>query len=133
MANFRRDGAKERAWRERVGRFASSGLSVRAFCRREAITEASFYAWRRTLAKRDAMAAPAGSQPKRPPFVPMIVGSGARGGRGRIPDSTQPNAAQPSTAITLELAGGRTLRLPETIAAERLAELVFALEARAVQ
>lgn len=133
MANFRRDGAKERAWRERVGRFASSGLSVRAFCRRESITETSFYAWRRTLAKRDAAVAPAGGRPKRPPFVPMIVRSGARRDRGRIPASTQLSAAQPSIAITLELAGGRTLRLPETIAVERLAELVFALEARAVR
>jgi hypothetical protein len=31
--------------------------------------------------------------------------------------------------IEIELAGGRVLRLPEAIAAERLAELVEALEA----
>ncbi|MBA3484699.1 MAG: hypothetical protein H0T51_23095 [Pirellulales bacterium] len=34
------------------------------------------------------------------------------------------------TAITIELTGGRVLRLPATIAAERLADLVQALEAR---
>jgi hypothetical protein len=37
----------------------------------------------------------------------------------------------PSEAsIAVELAGGRILRLPESIAAERLAELVHALEGR---
>jgi hypothetical protein len=34
------------------------------------------------------------------------------------------------TSITVELAGGRVLRLPEMISAARLAEIVAALEAR---
>jgi hypothetical protein len=36
-------------------------------------------------------------------------------------------------SITIELAGGRLLRLPESISPARLAELVQALEAQAVQ
>jgi len=55
-----RDGAKERFWRRAVRQQAASGLGVRAFCRERSLSEASFYAWRRTLAERDAEAAPQG-------------------------------------------------------------------------
>lgn len=37
-------------WRERLERWRSSGLSIRAFCRREGIGEPGFYAWRKRLA-----------------------------------------------------------------------------------
>lgn len=37
------------AWREVLERFASSALSVPAFCEREAISEGSFYRWRAIL------------------------------------------------------------------------------------
>ncbi len=110
MSNLRRDAAKERFWRDAVKRQATSKLSVRAFCQREKLTECTFYAWRRTLAERSREVEPA----LRPPaFVPMMV--------------TDRPARKPS--IEIELAGGRVLRLPESIAAERLAELVEALEA----
>jgi len=33
-----------------------SGLSVRAFCEQQDLSQPSFYAWRRTLAERDAQA-----------------------------------------------------------------------------
>ena len=49
----RRDREKERQWRKRLSDHGASGLSVRAFCRREGVTEPQFYAWRRELAKRD--------------------------------------------------------------------------------
>lgn len=50
---YLRDGQKERFWRDVVRRQTTSGLSVREFCRLEKVGEASFYAWRRTLALRD--------------------------------------------------------------------------------
>ena len=37
-------------WRERLDRFAGAGLSVKEFCAAEAVSEASFYQWRRKLA-----------------------------------------------------------------------------------
>jgi hypothetical protein len=125
MASDMRDAAKERLWRDALRRFAASGLSVRSFCRRETLCEASFYAWRRTIAERDRLASrparanpPAAAKPestaKRPAFLPMVLNDNAR----------------PSGAISIELAGGRVLRLPESIAAARLAELVAALEAQ---
>ena len=37
-------------WRDVVARQKQSGLSISEFCRREALTENSFYRWRRVLA-----------------------------------------------------------------------------------
>ncbi len=48
-----RSAALELAWRERIARQASSGLSAREFCRNENLKESSFYAWRRELARRE--------------------------------------------------------------------------------
>ena len=48
-----RDLERERSWRALVDRQRLSGLSVRGFCRREVVSEASFYAWRRELLRRD--------------------------------------------------------------------------------
>jgi hypothetical protein len=52
-----RDAAKERFWRRMVRRWQASGLSVRAYCAQHRLSQPAFYAWRRTLAQRDAEAA----------------------------------------------------------------------------
>jgi hypothetical protein len=70
------------------------------------LSEASFYAWRCTLRERQA-AAP-------PNFVPLLL--------------TSPVASS-SASITIELRGGRVVRLPETMATERLIALLLGLEA----
>jgi hypothetical protein len=54
MARGQRDAARERAWRERVARWAASGLSVRAFCLQHGLIETSFYYWKRELRAREA-------------------------------------------------------------------------------
>jgi hypothetical protein len=123
MANRERSAAKERYWRDVLERHTASGLRARAFCRREKLAESAFYAWRRTIAERDAKR----PRPTKasPAFVPAVVTSEPRR----------------ENSITIELAGGRVLRLPEAISAGRLpeaisagrlAEVVEALEARAV-
>ena len=48
-----RSAEKERFWRRQVAGQAASGLSIRKWCRRERLSEPSFYAWRRELARRD--------------------------------------------------------------------------------
>jgi transposase-like protein len=113
MANHERDAAKERFWRDVLKRQAKSGLSVRAFCQREQLTESAFYAWRRTVAERNGEV----KSPRAPAFLPMMVTD--RSPRG--------------ASIEMELAGGRILRLPESISAQRLAEFVQALEAGAAR
>jgi hypothetical protein len=49
-----RDPQKERFWRQMLKRWHASGLTVQTFCRQCQLSQASFYAWRRTLATRDA-------------------------------------------------------------------------------
>jgi transposase len=110
MAKGRRDAGREMFWREVIGRQAASGLGVRAFCRREKLTESAFHWWRRTIARRDAQARP----PKPPAFLPVVVENPQQ---------------QPQEAITIELAVRRVLRLPGSMPAGRLAEVVQALEA----
>lgn len=107
----RRDIAKEQYWREVIARQAASGQSVRAFCGHEALDENSFYAWRRTIRRRDA---PVNPNKTPPSFVPAVL-SGRGGGE---------------SWLVIELACGRALRVPETIGGERLAELVAAVEGR---
>ncbi len=46
-----RDLVKEGAWRRRVDGQAGSGRTVRAWCRRHGVTEASYHWWRRELAR----------------------------------------------------------------------------------
>jgi hypothetical protein len=74
IAKRQRDPGRERQWRERVGAWAVSGVSIRAFCERHQLTETTFRHWRRELRDRDA-ASPARSvaAPDRPRFVPVTV------------------------------------------------------------
>lgn len=59
-----RDLEKEWTWRAVLDRQRQSGLSVRAFCERDRISEASYYVWRRELQRRD-QESPSGRQPIR--------------------------------------------------------------------
>jgi hypothetical protein len=76
---WRRDPAKERRWRRMVRRWEKSGLSVREFCDWQALSEASFYAWRRELAVRDREAPSGRESPLNglasngPQFLPVQV------------------------------------------------------------
>ena len=122
MAKRTADPKRENFWRDVLARFGTSGLSVRAFCRQERLSEPAFYAWRRTIAQRDGQATSrrasprhsARQQPKPPAFLPLVMRDGL------VP--------LPTPAVCIELRGGRTLRLPESIEAERLAAIVHALE-----
>ena len=128
MANKNRNAERERFWRGVLARFAKSGRQVREFCRDNRLSEPSFYAWRRTIAERDAektsgrlarrQAAP--RRRKTPAFLPVVMRQDAL-----------PPLGVSTTAITVELRGGRVLRLPESIPAERLAAIVIALEPHA--
>jgi len=48
---LRREAAREQFWREVIAGQGESGLSLRAWCLRRKVSEASFYAWRRELEK----------------------------------------------------------------------------------
>lgn len=118
-----RDPRKEAFWRGVLGRFDRSGLSVRGFCRQENITEPAFYAWRRIVAERDAERRQVHPRPRKqrttrpcvPAFVPLVL--------------RNESASVADTGIIVELRNRRVLRLPAGVAAERLTELVRAVEA----
>lgn len=65
----RRSGAKEEFWRRIVGGHPESGQSIRGWCERHGVSEPSFYAWRRELAKRHAAT--------RPALMPVTITSAA--------------------------------------------------------
>ncbi len=48
---------KEAYWRKMLRRQGRSGLNVRQFCNDGRLSEASFFSWRREIAKRDRNAA----------------------------------------------------------------------------
>jgi hypothetical protein len=53
MSQQYRHASRAQFWREAVAGWQESGQSVRAFCRRRHLQEASFYFWGRTLQERD--------------------------------------------------------------------------------
>jgi hypothetical protein len=54
MSKSKRNTGKQAFWRRAIGGHRRSGLGVRAYCRREGLSEASFYWWRRRLVERVA-------------------------------------------------------------------------------
>jgi transposase len=109
MAQATRDRGREPHWRRVLARWRRSGLSVRAFCRAEGISEPSFYVWRRKLDQADH---------KKPAFLPVHV--------------VTEQAKQPATRdIEIVLANGRCLRVGPGFDPHTLVTLVDLLEAGA--
>ena len=74
---LRRQSEKAEFWRWVLVEFEQSGLSVRAFCQQEGISEPSFYAWRKKIALRDE-----GSPQALPSLLPVRVVSAPVGKAG---------------------------------------------------
>ena len=74
--------ATESRWRDLLKRQAESGLSVRAFCKQEGVSENSLYFWRRELPKRKRRNRQVTRQEAEVTpvdFIPVHVGSGSSG------------------------------------------------------
>jgi len=105
-----RDLSKEQFWRRMLQLQQRSGLSVRAFCRQHGLSQPSFYAWRRTIAQRDADA---------PAFVPLEL----------LPEPLPPHtAAAAISGLELLLSRGRVLRIGPTFDVPTLRRLLALLE-----
>jgi len=77
----RHNPAKEKFWRRVLGEFAGSKQSVREFCQTRQLSEPSFYAWRRSLARRDADRSKAARPGVTvPAFLPIRLAEAARSG-----------------------------------------------------
>ena len=108
-----RDPRKEQFWRDILSRWPDSGLTIRAYCRRHRLSEASFYAWRRELGQRDEQAQSA-ADAAAVTFAPLTVHAAPSG------------TAEPSVEVIL--ANGRRLRVPVGVAAGVVRDLLTVLE-----
>lgn len=91
------DPAKAAQWRGRLKRFGSANVSVARFCRREGVSVASFYHWRRKLAVEADLQPPARrTAPTACAFQPVTV------------------VVPISPAIAVHLPGGTRLEVPSS-------------------
>ena len=98
------DAAKARLWRERFLRFDDGGMTIAEFCVAEGASTASFYAWRRKLARphqtiRDRSPQKTKRQKKRPREKPA--------GRGVF----EPLMIA-AVAVVIRLPGGTLIEVP---------------------
>lgn len=137
-----RSQGKERFWRALLGRWRGSGLSVRAFCREQGLSEPSFYAWRRTLLARDAGAErPVAERPVTRDgaavrFVPVHLAPESTSETACKSTSLTPSATTSksaavedgASALELIVAGGRRLRVGPGFDGPTLRRLLALLE-----
>jgi hypothetical protein len=107
-ATNQRRRSKERFWRRMVRQWRNGGLSVRDFCAGQDISEPSFYAWRRTIARRDAEATC---------FLPL-----------QVITETKPASAAPGSGLEVLLGTGRVLRVAAGFDEPTLRRLLAILE-----
>lgn len=114
----RSDAGVEPIWRERIERWGRSGQSVAEFCRRDQVSQPSFYAWRRRIEAR--------RRKRRSPKA-REVRHGATGAAAFVPVRVVDRL---SRAYPFEIAvpGGRTVRVAGEFEVESLRKLLSVLE-----
>ena len=109
---------KESFWRLVVDGQKASGLSVRVFCKRESVSEPSFYAWQKELAKRDqGRTASESSQ-----LIPVSVVN-QNSGNEQLAFSSR-SSLNPSGTLEVETPDGFKLRFDHRLDALRLRDLL---------
>jgi hypothetical protein len=114
------DLSKQRYWLDLISRWQRSDVTVRDFCDRNGVSEASFFAWRRVLRERgllseDDDAAPTGvGVPGGPRFVPVVVAGADSAG----------------ACLEVVLGDGLCVRVPVGFDADTLAQLLDVLRRR---
>lgn len=116
MASLKRS-EKEEFWRLAIGEQRASGLSARAFCSREGISESLFYSWRSKITDRDTKAS---GGDKLPQLIPVSVSNSAQA-PCRFHESESERAAH---QIEIQTPGGFKLRVSDRIAPNCLGRLL---------
>ncbi len=83
-------GRKAREWQQRLLRFEQCGFTIKEFCRRQGVSAASFYLWRKRLGK--------GCSPK--------------GSAAEAPVGFRPVRLLPTASLSVHLPGGTRLVVP---------------------
>ena len=102
----KRDPERERRWRAVISEWEESGQSARAFCRDHKFNLHTFYGWCRELRRRDGESESSGTSKRRQRFVQVHV--------------TGPSW------LELSLGGDLVLRVPSSVNADRLTEILAA-------
>ena len=105
------DASKQTRWLDLIQQWQRSQLTVREFCQRHHVSEASFFSWRRVLRQRGLLAEPMTS-PTTSPFIKLAT----------------PVVSPPGNIIEVVLAKRRRLRIRPGFDAAMLLELVRLLE-----
>jgi hypothetical protein len=92
----------KQTWREVLGRFADSGMSVHAFCKREGVSANSFRRWRSRLAPSPPIQAVPQSEPPPQQSTADFIELGSYGPAG-VPAGR--------LDLKLDLGGGLSLHL----------------------
>lgn len=111
-----RDASKEAFWRSMIERHGQSRLAIREFCRNEKLSEPSFYAWRREIARRETQSRIVPKRPRRrrkASFVPVRLATESAPSNGRI---------------EIELSRDRRIHLTSPIDKQALADVLAVLE-----
>ncbi len=108
------DKVKELFWRKALVRFAESGLSQSAFCKREGLNQNNFSWWKRTILERDAeKGTPSTKGEQQTPFVPVIPRA----------EDLSPTQRDPAPVAEIDL-DTRTVRIFKAAGAETLRALL---------
>lgn len=128
------DRSKQDFWRRMIQRQRESGLSVRAWCGRHDVSEASFYWWRRRLAGSGGRAAtsgrrepkPARRQTGAPRFVPVRVAADPAGAATSRKTFDEANG-RPG-CIEILLSGRQRVRVRGAVDRQALADVLAVLQ-----
>jgi hypothetical protein len=110
-----RSAEKESFWRSHLKRQSSSGESIRGYCLRRGLSDASFHFWRREIASRDG----------------EVVSATRSSSAGLIAVEIVDEASVHSmTALTLEIEcpGGAVIRLREEVSVDVLKRVIRACQ-----
>jgi len=121
VSGARRETTREVFWRRLIRGQPGSGMSIRGWCRKHAVHEASFYWWRRRLGQQDADRCGTGGREvdrrdadrQEPAFVPV-----------RLTESSSPHA---EPEIEILLAGERRVRVRGPVNRQALADVLAVL------
>ena len=107
MANSKRSAEKEEFWRLALREHQQSGLTIRAFCRREGLSEPSFFAWRKRIQSPKLTHGPVHTVSEHGKLVPVD-----------IIDSLE------SDPLEIVTPGGFTLRFARSVEVSQLGALI---------
>jgi hypothetical protein len=132
----RTSGERERFWRDLIGRQPASGLAIAPFCKREGVSQCSFFSWKRRLgsdaldvgtaktasepgAKPTERSSRQKTRPRKRSFVPVRLIT-------TPPGRDLSNPAAPG--IEVQWPTGLVLRVPSGFDAGTLREVLQALQ-----